>query len=735
MLISPPFLPARPAGQVDAAWIDAAMPVGEPGDGAFPLSYNLGWHGGRHVGGDIARAIADGTVAYVRQPTAMPPDQAARQAHALNYYRGWTSDGVVVIRHESEIGATPQGVATRVVFFSIYMHLHSIDAGVRQGQRIYRKSPVGQAGHIYGQPGKIHFEIVCDDDNLQRLVGRSEGGLPMGADGRSDAVYGELYFTLPSTAQVYQQRPGNTVAIPNGGAQLGEALCVGLRYAEGDGPAGARGHLQVTSYRPDGSSLGAPLAVADGEYHLYRDASAISNAYPAGARPAPSAVYELLRFGRVLGPDALTPADVPHWREVRTPTGQGWVNLNGAGVHTCSDADFPHWRGWKLVDDDTDGNSQCNSATIRAWLDEENNQQVVYEADIHSATTQEARRRLDSDDVKARLRKVIGKFPTEWDAGNFDVRFGWLKDKTDENPNPLDPENYPRLKAHVEALQFWSAANLQVPQYDDLGEPAGSRPLAGVHWHFDPREFIRHFRMCGWLSVDEMLRCLPIGHGVPGVPTMRARLTVGVSGRQLMPSGMYQSLNRTRNKYCVLGSIRTSQFMGQIAVETDRLQTVREYATGEAYQGRRDLDNLQPGDGRRFRGRGVIQLTGRTNYERYEIYRGQDFTTDPNPLVIEASAHAACDASGFYWTAESTRDRTDRLWRLDGLSNINRRSDSRTFGGLQDAIAIDADVLNVTRQVNRAALHITERRIFFRAAYYALSDETTPATGIANLRP
>ena len=37
----------------------------------------------------------------------------------------------------------------------------------------------------------------------------------------------------------------------------------------------------------------------------------------------------------MIGPDALVPADVPHWREVRYPGGQGWVNLNAAGASSA----------------------------------------------------------------------------------------------------------------------------------------------------------------------------------------------------------------------------------------------------------------------------------------------------------------------------------------------------------------------------------------------------------------
>lgn len=721
MLISPPFLPVRQANQSDDQYIATAMSGDVPGEGSYPVSFRLNWHGGLHLqapqganGRLPVRAIADGTVVLVRTPTERPIDAQARRQHPQGYYRGWTDNGVVVIRHETEIG---EGADATVTFYSIYQHLRQIRPSVRVGRRTYRKEELGQAGYIYGQPDRIQLEIVCDDANLRRITGRTTGELSLSTDGRTDSVYGELYFAIPVGTVILDRNPQPPrprlrrgqpvpeVPAPQVVHTTTEPLLVGVRYAQGD--------AVLTTYTALGAVVGTPRVDRDYEYNLYSEATRL---YPL----CPSAGYELLRFGRVLGPDLLDPPNAEHWRQVRYSGGEGWVNLNAAGVHKFSDADFPHWRGWHLIDDDVDNNSRCNSGAIIRAVDENRD---------GNGSREEAEQRLRTPPIQEFMKRLVCRFPTEWDASTVDGRYGWLRNGSSQTEtadviateaDSLDADGFERLRAHVQALSYWDEATIGI---------------TGDHWHFNPREFIRHLRQCAWMSVDEVLRCLPEGHGVADVAAMRVRLTQGITGRQHMPAGMYQALNDARNKYCIVGDVRTAQFLGQIAVETDRLQTVREYASGAAYEGRADLGNTEPGDGRRFRGRGVIQLTGRANYQRYEDYRGREFTTDPHPLSAETDALVACDASGFYWTAESTRDRVNGRWRLDGLININRRADSRTFRELSDQAAIDADVLNVTRQVNRAALHVAERRTFFRAAYFALSDECVPSPNIVNLRP
>ncbi|SPS01586.1 M23 family metallopeptidase [Cupriavidus taiwanensis] len=723
MLISPPFLPPRADNQTEEQWLEVAMSGGEPGDGSYPVSYNLGWHGGMHLqapvrgnaGMEPVRAIADGVVVY-RRGTSEPPGAPAPDSPLS--YGGRTSDGVVVIRHETEIGAASQrNTPTRVVFFSVYMHLHTVRSAVRQGRPIYRKGELGQAGYIRGKPGQIHFEIICDDVNLRKLVGRSSGLVSHAGNGRCDAVFGELYFHLAESVRVYAQRPPLNRPASLDGAMLGEDLFVGLRYAEGDGTPFTRGHAYVTTYRQTGTPLGASLVEPDAEYNLYRDANDISEAYPANARPVPSAVYELLRFGRIVGPDSLVPADVPHWRRIRTPSGTGWVNLNAQGVHKFSDADFPQWRGWQLIEEAEDGNCLCNAPEILRRVD--------FNRD-GSISADEAHTRLVAPEVKAFLKRLICKFPTEWDATTIDSCWGWLTTRSSVNSKPMTDTQFDRLRAHNRALAFWKDANLQVPRHDLEGKITGHGALPSEHWHFDPREFIRIFRKCKWLSPLEFsLIYTDTYQQKVGSRLETARNALSHEARE-----RYRiQINQIARKYHVSGSsYRLSHFLGQGAEESRTLTLMferrSEASCNQLYSGR--LGNDLPGDAFRYRGRGMKQLTGKYNYTEYWVYRGwiirESFDRSwwerrgvvrrpviSNPDVLGADTYAVIDAGGWYWAASPHRGEPHML------SSINRM--------ISSSRPTRENVRVVTRAINGGEAGLDNREFHTDRIYRVVGDE------------
>ena len=78
--------------------------------------------------------------------------------------------------------------------------------------------------------------------------------------------------------------------------------------------------------------------------------------------------------------------------------------------------------------------------------------------------------------------------------------------------------------------------------------------------------------------------------------------------------------------------LRMAHYLAQIAHESGELRYTKELASGRAYEGRKSLGNTQPGDGVRFKGRGLIQITGRANYSAYANYCGFDVVRCPELL-------------------------------------------------------------------------------------------------------
>jgi putative chitinase len=93
----------------------------------------------------------------------------------------------------------------------------------------------------------------------------------------------------------------------------------------------------------------------------------------------------------------------------------------------------------------------------------------------------------------------------------------------------------------------------------------------------------------------------------------------------------------------------------QLAHESDSFNAMEEYASGNAYEGRKDLGNTRPGDGIKFKGRGPLQVTGKTNYSLMGVKLGTPLKFILNPSLL-ATAEWGIWSACIFWTEKGLLD-------------------------------------------------------------------------------
>lgn len=103
---------------------------------------------------------------------------------------------------------------------------------------------------------------------------------------------------------------------------------------------------------------------------------------------------------------------------------------------------------------------------------------------------------------------------------------------------------------------------------------------------------------------------------------------------------------------------RAAAFLGQLAHESGELRYMEEIADGSAYEGRVALGNVNPGDGKRYKGRGPIQLTGRANYQAAGKALGLDLEGSPQ---LAALPEVGFRVAAWFWTRANLNQLADGL--------------------------------------------------------------------------
>jgi predicted chitinase len=181
--------------------------------------------------------------------------------------------------------------------------------------------------------------------------------------------------------------------------------------------------------------------------------------------------------------------------------------------------------------------------------------------------------------------------------------------------------------------------------------------------------------------------------------------------RQVMPNlpaakraAYLPFIQQAMAEFGITSYLRETAFLAQLAHESAELRYMEEIASGAAYEGRANLGNTQPGDGKRFKGRGPIQLTGRANYTRYGQLLGLDLVNNPT--------QAATPEVGFRIAGQ--------FWKLNGLNEL---ADKQDFRG-------------ITKRINGGYNGLDDRIMYYDRAKKVLSkDDSADAATAASPAP
>ena len=155
-------------------------------------------------------------------------------------------------------------------------------------------------------------------------------------------------------------------------------------------------------------------------------------------------------------------------------------------------------------------------------------------------------------------------------------------------------------------------------------------------------------------------------------------------------------LSATLESYDITSRLRIAHFLGQTCEESAGYQTTEEFASGKEYEGRKDLGNTQKGDGPRYKGRGLLQLTGRANYTDYGKALGVDLVNNPTLAAQPAlSLKIACE----YWKRHNINADCDR----DDIQAVTRKVNGG-LNGLSERITFTQKAKAAVARLQAVAL-------------------------------
>ena len=176
-------------------------------------------------------------------------------------------------------------------------------------------------------------------------------------------------------------------------------------------------------------------------------------------------------------------------------------------------------------------------------------------------------------------------------------------------------------------------------------------------------------------------------------------------GRMMIIDDVAKYLSIYMSQYGIDNYLRVCHFLAQATHECDGFNTLREYwgptPAQRRYEGRKDLGNVVKGDGRRYMGRGIFQITGRYNYKLYGTKLGIDLENKPE--LAEDPKTSVLIALEY--------------WKTKGLSELADKD----------------DVVGITKKINGGTNGLFDRRQYLEKAkklvpqnIVVTAPETTP---------
>jgi|GEM_PF-1249247 len=314
------------------------------------------------------------------------------------------------------------------------------------------------------------------------------------------------------------------------------------------------------------------------------------------------------------------------------------------------------------------------------------------------------------------LALLISQYESEWlwKEEKWD-QLDKLMEHSEEDKNP----QWVAEKARIRKLGWWS----------DLAGQPGIAPN-GLAWHFQPVGITSNFSSkttCCELDIEKFDSIFGSGKlfAADNMPTTCDSYNVD---RQKF----IDLLNNAFDKYEFKKCIYKTHFLAQCYHESDHFRTTMEYASGNDY----DLSahpatvctpltetsrtckrhrqimaegNTTIGDGPKYKGKGLIQITWKSAYEKYKSYSGVDCVTSPQ-ILCEDISHAV-NVSFWFWTkfkGENLNSKIDRYYiELESEDMSEEDKDKEV-------------VRRITKIVNGGDNHLHERQALFKKIKEAL---------------